>query len=242
MASLTICPHFLTDYKLSSPADVEKDIIKPLIQCLKLADEHNIPLVLSKEILILHRQNYPWNLSADPIWAKYLATWNGFITSYLTKVKIMQVDNFTPNHTYSCSHLSSNTITAFSKFIEVFGSGKMHGGSHEEGIFISASCNYNTQLDKYHSFSKIDDIVLIKFPWLRIYDRRLPYMGDFPYIPNENWRNFPIPIRSSIPPCGYLDKYGNSWQWDRLHNNHWDVQHPPQKGGYTNVSPDGKVI
>ena len=37
---------------------------------------------------------------------------------------------------------------------------------------------------------------------------------------------------------GWIDKWGNKWIPDRLHIDHWDVQHKDGKG-YTNVYLDG---
>jgi hypothetical protein len=37
---------------------------------------------------------------------------------------------------------------------------------------------------------------------------------------------------------GFRDANGNIWVWDKLHNDHWDVQH--RDGTYTNVRPNGE--
>lgn len=45
----------------------------------------------------------------------------------------------------------------------------------------------------------------------------------------------------SSPQGGYLDRFGNRWEWahDAHGGPHWDVQHP--NGKHTNVYPDGMV-
>lgn len=242
MTRITICPHYLTDYNLTTPQDIELNVIKPLIQCLKLAQENGIPVVLSKEVLRIHRQSFPWNLSVDPEWAKYLSMWDGYITSYLTKATIIAVSDFTPSLLSKCNHIQSNTALQFSRFLEVFGQGEMHGGTHEEGIFASINCDYPQELNRYFLLTDLKDISVIKFPWLRIYDRDLPITGEFHFSPPSNWRNFDHPIKASTYPYGYLDNAGNKWEWDRMHRDHWDVQHSEGRGNYSNVSIEGTVL
>jgi filamentous hemagglutinin len=53
---------------------------------------------------------------------------------------------------------------------------------------------------------------------------------------------------------GYVDRFGNEWTWDHLHNDHWDVQlsvtGKAQLGwvsrdgdkAHSNVSRDGRII
>ena len=63
----------------------------------------------------------------------------------------------------------------------------------------------------------------------------LPRGGDRPYVPPGRGKS----DRERGKP-GYLDKYRNRWEWDRLHKDHWDVQH--KNGKHTNVTPDGTVL
>jgi hypothetical protein len=64
----------------------------------------------------------------------------------------------------------------------------------------------------------------------------LPTGGDRPYVPPKDSHGKPKKVRGKP---GYVDEKGNTWEWDRLHKDHWDVQHPD--GSHTNVFPDGSV-
>jgi hypothetical protein len=66
---------------------------------------------------------------------------------------------------------------------------------------------------------------------------QLPTSGKHPYQPPKRKGNaIVVKVQG-----GYLDKYGNVWEWarDQHAGPHWDVQHPD--GTHTNVYPDGEV-
>lgn len=242
MSELSICPHFLTDYKLTTPAEFEKVIIAPLIECLRKAKEDNIQIVLSKEILIEHRNNYPWSLNCDPLWSKYLSLWDSYITSYISKARIIDVPLAAANINTNCTNLQQTISLMFARFLGVFGQGLMHGGVHEEAIYIAECCNYPQQLNGYLLVTTSNDFNKIRFPWLRVYKKKLPYEGEFPFIPPDDWRRHSAPIRASYKPNGFLDIVGNAWEWDHFHGEQWDVQHSEGYGNYTNVNCEGNVL
>lgn len=242
MAELTICPHFLMDYNLTTPEQVEKEIIGPLIKCLKKAKEDNIQLVLSKEILIEHRNNYPWSLGVDPLWSKHLSLWNTYITSYIGKATILDVPHSSPKTTKNCNTIQATTSLMFARFLEVFGKGTMPGGEHEEAIYVTGNCQYPTDLHKYLIVTTPNDFNKIIFPWLRFYNKKLPYKGEFPFVPPIDWRKHPKPSKASYSPYGFLDNVGNVWQWDHFHGEQWDVQHSEGYGNYSNVNCEGTVL
>jgi hypothetical protein len=75
-------------------------------------------------------------------------------------------------------------------------------------------------------------------PHLRHPVNQLPVGGTHPYEPPT------YPGAGEYVPSpqgGYLDRYGNRWEWaaDPHAGPHWDVQHPD--GSHTNVYPDGVV-
>ncbi|WP_158278919.1 polymorphic toxin type 17 domain-containing protein [Leucothrix arctica] len=105
---------------------------------------------------------------------------------------------------------------------------------------MSQNCSYSSSALKFCSVENANDYLKVIYPWLRIYQKPLPCFGEFPFIPPSNWRNFAAPIKGS--QRGFLDESGNSWEWDRLHDNHWDVQHSSKTGDYTNVSPEGVIL
>ncbi len=64
----------------------------------------------------------------------------------------------------------------------------------------------------------------------------LPKGGDRPYEPPKKSYGEPKKLPGNQ---GYEDRHGNRWGWDKLHKDHWDVQH--KDGTHTNVFPDGRV-
>lgn len=75
-------------------------------------------------------------------------------------------------------------------------------------------------------------------PHLRRPVNQLPVEGTHPYEPPT------YPGAGEYVPSpqgGYIDRYGNRWEWaaDAHGGPHWDVQHP--NGSHTNVYPDGVV-
>jgi RHS repeat-associated protein len=61
--------------------------------------------------------------------------------------------------------------------------------------------------------------------------------GPYIYIPPKSARGNPANAWDKVKN-GFRDASGNIWVWDRLHKDHWDVQHPD--GSYDNVWPDGR--
>jgi hypothetical protein len=211
----------------------------PLYVCLSECIDKNIELVLSNEILIAFESSYPWAETHDPLWAGHLRDWYQLISPSIQRADIIEV--VAGPTIANCSLVGPTTAAMFSRFLSVFGSSTMHGGVHEEAIFISNQCLYPVQFGKfYHVINPKNELVKVIYPWLRLYNRDLPYEGDYPFIPPSNWKNSPNPIKGTLR--GYLDNAGSSWEWDRMHDNHWDVQHSNKKGDYTNVSPDGRVL
>ena len=241
MARLTMCPHYLTDYNLTSPDEIEREIIGPLANCLSKAIELGIEIAISKELLIKVSDGFPWNRMEDGGWRKYLISWHCTIYSFLGKADIippsieqtMQVDR--------CSHLQEETIRLFARFLAVFGRREMHGGKHEESILCNASCNYGVKLASFYLLDSTAQLDYVLYPWLRLYKQPLPPTGSFEFKPPSDWRKYGEPRRGAGDLReGYLDDKGNVWVWDRKHNDHWDVQ--LSTGGYRNVSESGEHL
>lgn len=75
-------------------------------------------------------------------------------------------------------------------------------------------------------------------PHLRHPVNQLPVEGTHPYEPPTYAGAGEF---VSSPQGGYLDRFGNRWEWaaDAHAGPHWDVQHT--NGSHTNVYPDGVV-
>lgn len=75
--------------------------------------------------------------------------------------------------------------------------------------------------------------------------KRLPRSGPraFKGNPKKGWPNRE-PAKTSTPKgYGYEDEYGNVWVWDKMHQDHWDVETQVEPGVWvhTNVYPNGEV-
>lgn len=248
MTRLTVCPHFLLEYPKSSPTDIERTIIVPLNRCLAVASEHGVKIVIDKDILDLFNKDYPWNLTADPEWRGPLNLWHTLITQKIAKkCEILYCSDDTTTNNNSCAHLSARTNTLFSRFLAHFASKDLPNNLSQEGVFVSDSCTNEQHYEGCYLLTDPLKINHVSFPWLRIYNSQLPPTGKFPFVPPSRWKQYAVPRRGN--KHGYIDVKGNEWQWDKLHKNHWDVQHgsshtnvSPNRSSHTNVSPNGDIL
>ncbi len=240
MPKFTLCPHFLVNYAYDNPLEIEQKIIKPLLDCLTQAQNLGIELVLATEILRYYEESYPWNKMSDPKWTGYIRDWHLLITTHLHKANFVSVnDVHLSKENRNCAIISTKIKQLFNQFLSVFGSAKMPNKNHDEAIFIADQCHYPSTFQRYYLFQVPDHLDKVEYPWLRIYKKPLPPKGDFPFIPPNDWRKYTAPKRSISH--AYVDKQGNEWKWDQLHNNHWDVQFPNAKS-YKNVTPNGRIL
>ena len=241
MARLTMCPHYLTDYNLTSPDEIEREIIGPLANCLSNAIELGIEITISNGLRDKVVNGFPWNQAEDSRWRQYLGTWYSTIFSYLGKATVISPQTEQIIKVDRCSHLQPESILLFARFLALFGRGGMHGGHHEESILCNASCNYGERLGSFYLLKSTAQLDHVLYPWLRLYPRYLPPKGSFKFTPPSDWRNYGEPRRGAGDlKEGYLDDKGNVWIWDRKHNDHWDVQ--LSTGGYRNVSELGEHL
>ncbi|MDH5415533.1 MAG: hypothetical protein OEW87_15460, partial [Flavobacteriaceae bacterium] len=89
MTRLTICPHYLFEYPRSSPESIEANIIQPLRECLEKAEDNDVDIVMSQEILRRFCDSYPWNLMERPEWKGYILTWHTLITQKIANISII---------------------------------------------------------------------------------------------------------------------------------------------------------
>lgn len=62
----------------------------------------------------------------------------------------------------------------------------------------------------------------------------LPTGGDIPYVPPKKGHGKPVKVKGKP---AYVDDQDRTWEWDRLHQDHWDVT--DKNGDHINVNPDG---
>ncbi|EGR1757298.1 hypothetical protein QUN95_004598 [Vibrio parahaemolyticus] len=244
MVRVTVCPHYLVELPTDKSAQyIELNYISPLLNCVTEAVDRKIDIFLSKEILNKYHESFPWNKLQEKEWKGYVLKWNELIQSVLiknSKIKSAQVLN---SSGINCCNASSRDINElFAAFLTKLGSAGLPNGMHQEGIISSDFCGTNTLTCNFQLVHSRDDLVRVCYPWLRVYKKNLPYEGEFPFIPDDNWLQAGVPIRrSNFSNNGYLDIYGNEWTWDTYHNDHWDVQHSNRTNDYTNVNVDGSL-
>lgn len=137
-------------------------------------------------------------------------------------------------------------LNLFHDWLYNWKNGYRHKGCYVKGI--GANIYHNTvasQLRNSCICSEFQIIVddtewkYIKYPWLLLYDSKLPVEGDFPFQPHNNWMNLnQAPKGSSF---GYLDRSGNQWCWDNKHQGHWDVQ-IIRSLCHKRVNPEGQIF
>lgn len=237
MNRLTICPNYFVLREDLKQEDVQNFYIYPLSVFLDKLDKKDINLILESNILEIIQNQFPWSLYNDNDWKGHLKDWQILLFSKLGKkcTEFIDSSNNQVVQNYICTHRDDDINILFSKFLIDFGINRLSNGNYSDGIYNHNSCSNK---NNFFNFDNITDLLKVQFPWLQIYDARLPAIGQYPFFPPQNWRNNHIITRGI--QHGYIDSKGDEWCWDRLHNNHWDVQH--NNGSHTNVNLDGKIL
>lgn len=241
MVRVTICPHFLVELPQDVDASyIEKNYIVPLTASVQEAKKQQIDICLSKELVALYDNSFPWNRMTDSIWKGYLIDWDNSIRSELLSYAKISSVPATSSGNVVCNLLSNQVNALFEALLLKLGSGGMPSGMHPEGVISNQSCGKAGILASFQLVISKSDFEKVKFPWVRIYNQPLPTGGEFPFVPPKHWTLSSSPIRSSrFSNNGYVDSVGNEWEWDKLHKDHWDVQHSSRTQDYTNVNVDG---
>lgn len=243
MVRVTICPHFLVELPQHVDANyIEKNYIYPLTTRVQEAKKQKIDICLSSQLVELYNASFPWNRMSDSSWKGYLLDWDRSIRSeLLSYAKISSIPATTSGNAV-CKQLSIDVNGLFEALLLKLGSGGMPSGMHPEGVISNNNCGKEVILAPFQLVKSESDFEKVKFPWLRIYNQPLPTVGEFPFVPPGNWVLSSSPIRNSrFSNYGYVDSAGNEWEWDKLHMDHWDVQHSSNTRDYTNVNIDGSI-
>ena len=107
-------------------------------------------------------------------------------------------------------------------------------------IFVAQSCN-NKEIEKIQTIKDGSNLNGIIFPWLMFSDTRLPTSGDYPYLPPVHWESRGCLSESHDGQYGYIDKNGDFWVWDKMHDDHWDVINLKTKN-HKRVTSKGKIL
>lgn len=243
MVRVTVCPHFLVELPQNVDAKyIEENYITPLTSSVSEAKKQQIDICLSKELVELYENSFPWDKMNDPKWTGYLIDWDSSIRSELLSYAKISSVPATSSGNVICNTLSVQVNELFEALLLKLGSGGMPSGMHPEGVISTQSCGTAGILSSFQLVQSKGDFERVSFPWLRIYNQPLPTGGAFPFIPPTNWTLFSSPIRGNrFSNNGYVDNAGNEWEWDKLHKDHWDVQHSSRKLDYTNVNVNGSI-
>ncbi|HHO2167786.1 TPA: hypothetical protein ACVBCY_000077 [Aeromonas hydrophila] len=238
MSKLTICPHLLFGYEGQDPEDIEENIILPLRHMLLKAQKLGVDVVLSEFLVEKMMAAFPWHKTSEPEWRGYLLEWNETIMKNIAnRTIIVTHENEATNNETVCSEITQEVNDTFVNFLNDFIENRFSVDHHAEGVISTTHCGPRITYKKIYQVTSEDSIYAVIHPWLRIYDMRLPYKGEFPFVPVRNWMNMAIPLRGQ--QHGFIDEQRREWVWDRLHDNHWDVQ---MIDGYQNVAPDGRIL
>lgn len=249
MIKITLCPHYLINYKYDNPKDIENNILRHLTLFLKKLKEYNVKLVISKKLSSKILENFPWDRKSDKIWYGFIKDWEAQILPYIyNAVLISHEDSFLLTSEDGCQDVNDEIKKIFESFLEVFAGKNIANQLSEEGLFCSDSCGYT---DDYKSFLILDqdskNFKILLHPWLRIYPNNclLPVDGEYKFVPPSNWRDSLSPIKNHKEPYGFIDDDGKVWKWDLEHKDHWDVQlnsRGSSRGDYLNITPSGKLL
>ncbi|MFC1956597.1 polymorphic toxin type 17 domain-containing protein [Chloroflexota bacterium] len=193
---------------------------------------------------------FPWEKMTDSTWKPYYHDWWVGIISELERCSIEHI--FPQNQeeqnkeSFPCKIKSYMDIQVLLQhWLGNWRSGHRYKGHYDKGIgtnshchFIGSSNNRSCVCNEFHIVIQGTDWKHIKYPWLFLYDSKLPVEGEFPFQPQSNWATLALPPKGR--QFGFLDKSGNEWCWDIYHQDHWDVQ----TGGSThlNVTLDGRIL
>jgi len=241
MTKATFCPHLIINIKMTNPADVEDNYILPLCSFLHYIEEKGVPCYFPREIFVNFQHAFPWDLAHDEIWSENLNLWH---TALIQKLNRINLEDITLTQQVQPAVKRCNGVTQlheniFEEFLNNFGSKSLAGAKNEESIFSPPPicCKY----EDYIQISCEEDYIKSIHSWYKLYPLDLPHKGDKPFIPPSHWKGM-VKIKHG-QQGGFLDKDGREWVWDKMHNDHWDVQmKKPVTGKYDKVTPEGSFM
>ncbi|EPY7079634.1 polymorphic toxin type 17 domain-containing protein [Klebsiella variicola] len=242
MKKITFCPHHILNINIDlEPRVIEAYFISPLVDFIKSANNQGMKVCISQSLLEIFEEKHPWSLCEDAVWSKWIADWYGVLKPLLEQMDIVVHPNENRAGVVRCTGISNDINNIFCNFLDSIATHTFYDGSNEESVYTPTP--WCSNFNDFISIKRVEDIKFAKYTWYRIYPDNLPCAGTFPFVPPENWRRNAAPVRAGAPNYGYIDDHRREWKWDRLHNDHWDVQHPGGgRNNYTNVTPDGDIL
>lgn len=250
MSNATICPEILICDKSILPDIFDKLYMSVAANHIKICKSLGLRLEMCRQVMDSVIEHFPWGNIQDEAWKQYLFDWYKGIISELDRVSSI--------HTLSTNkeNQNGNTFTCvikhqickqrlFRKWLENWRNGHKYKDRYTKGIGTQAKCNMvNSSAQEYclcsefHIVAQYIEWKYVRYPWLLLYDKRLPVGGEFPFQPQRNWMTL-----NSAPKGkqhGFIDNSGNEWCWDASHSGHWDIQLSTSR--YIRVNQDGQTF
>lgn len=186
--------------------------------------------------------SFPWNKMSDELWKQHLNLWKQVIYPKYNKF-FHYISHNTQIYNNKCQCLDEDISDMFLSFLDnnIKNSENICSRFQDAGIYNKTCISALVECQKFQLINDSIKVHYVKFPWLPIYNEDLPYSGDFYFEPVKNWYQLSQPVRCDKNT--FKDVRNNCWGKDKLHKNHWDVQHPTQgTNSYKNVTFDGRIL
>jgi len=235
VASHTI-PHALISQKLLDVAKTHIDTCKKL----------KIRLMISNDVFTRIMVLFPWNCEGNDELRQLTAVWRAAVLTPFTKncdfVQVPFGEQAPPNGGKGCLIAGDEDLAnLWEKWLTHWSNGIAVQDKFIKGVASDPICCTSAHEGYCNRFILVltaDDWQLVRFPWYIKYPLDLPAEGETSFSPPSNWETQPL---ARGPNNGYLDLNDNEWVWDKLHDDHWDVQ-LVGGDGYKRVTTDGRVI
>lgn len=242
MSYASVCPHLMFSFDElkvnTTPEEIEANRILPLIDIIDELTNIDVDIKFSEELLSRIMDTFPWNFEGDEYTRQYVLTWWKLVFPRVSRFQLHQ-HKVVDDAENLCDLCEPDLGKIFQSFLSEFQNALMRGGKHPECIVCNDFCFQSYSGPGYGTIQSKSDAILAKYPWLRCIDRRLPVEGAMQFIPPRNWKLTEAPHRAD--DYGYLDDFGNSWKWDRLHKDHWDVTLKRDRK-HLNVTTLGEIL
>jgi hypothetical protein len=246
LSNATICPEVLICSEENiTPEVFDKQYMSVAAGHIKECKSLELHLEICSQVLDSVLDSFPWQNVGDPEWKQYIFDWIKGVISELERVSTVYTftaDDEQNEDTVPCA-LNQQVCKQglFMKWLEHWASGYKCKGRYIKGIGTNVNCRINFPVPsclcgEFYIFAQYTEWRYLKYPWLLLYDKRLPVEGKFPFQPQNNWITLNSAPKGS--QHGFLDKSGNEWCWDASHGGHWDVQ--LSSSGYRRVNQDGQ--
>ena len=237
MINIFLCPSVLHSHQLDDPSEFENVHIKCLIQLKNICNKSSKETKILKQSIDRYKSNAPWTKMNDGIWKMYLLEWQLAIFPFLER-SMLDIEGATKKECTSLPFLKEVETSAWGYLLDnilAYTTGESIPVVVSQTTCATTKCSdvENTNVDNLGN-----RLPFILYPWLSVFDSRLPTTGAYPFVPIKDWDKTGSVNKGQ--KNGWMDVEGNEWVHDTERKNHWDVQF--KDGTHRNVSYEGKVI